>query len=74
MEKYGLKVMPKLDDLKSEKNTLMTELERIEAEAAQSKQSLDEMQILMDNYNKLIDQKPLHKEQLNDKHKHEISR
>ena len=74
MEKYGLKVMPKLDDLKSEKNILMAELEKTEAASAQSKQSLDQLQILMDNYNKLIDQKPLHKEQLNDKHKHEISR
>ncbi|SEQ56169.1 relaxase/mobilization nuclease domain-containing protein [Butyrivibrio sp. TB] len=74
MEKYGLKSMPRLDALKSEKNILMTELEKIESAAAQSKQSLDELQTLMDNYNTLLNQKNLQEEQLNDKHIHEISR
>ena len=74
MEKYGLKSMPRLDVLKSEKNILMTELEKIESAAAQSKQSLDELQTFMDNYNTLLNQKNLQEEQLNDKHIHEISR
>ena len=74
MEKYGLKSMPRLDALKSEKNILMTELEKIESAAAQSKQSLDELQTLMDNYNILLNQNTLQEEQLNEKHIHEISR
>lgn len=54
LKEYNLKTMPKLDVLKAEKDTLMTGLERIEADAAKSKQSIEELKILMGNYNKLL--------------------
>ncbi len=58
MSKQGITVMPKLDDLKAEKDALMTELEHIEAESAQHKQSMEELNILMSNYNKMLDLEP----------------
>ena len=51
---YGLMKIPNLDALKIEKKQLMEDLETIESASAEHKQSLDEMNNLINNYNKLL--------------------
>ncbi len=51
---YGLANMPNLDSLKTEKVQLMSKLEEIEAASASRKQNIDELNILLNNYNKLL--------------------
>lgn len=58
MKEHGLSSIPNLGDLKAKKDIFMSELERIEATSAERKQSIDELNILMNNYNKLLDLAP----------------
>ena len=51
---YGLANMPNLDSLKTEKVQLMSKLEEIEAASASRKQNIDELNTLLNNYNKLL--------------------
>lgn len=51
---YGLTNMPNLDTLKIEKVQLMSKLEEIEAASASRKQNIDELNTLLNNYNKLL--------------------
>ena len=46
--------MPNLDALKIEKVQLMSKLEEIEAASASRKQNIDELNTLLNNYNKLL--------------------